>query len=101
MLVRTITAKGQRLLVPKVEIAAWWTSLRLPAKKVIELCYQHCTSEAKLGAPKNLVASPLAAYTLTAQGQYNQVSVQNAGGLAASPQRNHAANTIEFEGESS
>jgi hypothetical protein len=42
---RTIDAKGQRLLVPEVEIASWWTSLRLPAKKVIELYHQHGTSE--------------------------------------------------------
>jgi hypothetical protein len=42
---RTITADGQRLLVPDIEIATWWTSLKLPAKKVIELYHQHGTSE--------------------------------------------------------
>jgi hypothetical protein len=42
---RTITADGQRLLVPEVEIATWWTSLKLPAKVVIELYHQHGTSE--------------------------------------------------------
>ena len=42
---RTITADGQRLLVPDVEIATWWTSLKLPAKVVIELYHQHGTSE--------------------------------------------------------
>ncbi len=42
---RTITADGQRLLVPDVEIATWWTSLRLSPKKVIELYHQHGTSE--------------------------------------------------------
>ena len=42
---RTITADGQRLLLPEVEIATWWTSLKLPAGKVIELYHQHGTSE--------------------------------------------------------
>ena len=42
---RTITADGQKLLVPEIEAATWWTSLKLPAKKVIELYHQHGTSE--------------------------------------------------------
>ena len=42
---RTITADGQRLLVPDIEISTWWTSLKLPAKTVIELYHQHGTSE--------------------------------------------------------
>jgi hypothetical protein len=42
---RTITADGQRLLVPEIEIATWWTSLKLPPKTVIELYHQHGTSE--------------------------------------------------------
>jgi len=42
---RTITADGQRLLVPEIEISTWWTSLRLSPKKVIELYHQHGTSE--------------------------------------------------------
>jgi hypothetical protein len=42
---RTIDATGQRLLVPEIEVSTWWTSLRLPAKKVIELYHQHGTSE--------------------------------------------------------
>jgi Transposase DDE domain group 1 len=42
---RTITADGQRLLVPEIEVATWWTSLKLPAKQVIELYHQHGTSE--------------------------------------------------------
>jgi hypothetical protein len=42
---RTITADGQRLLVPDIEIATWWTSLKLPPKVVIELYHQHGTSE--------------------------------------------------------
>ena len=42
---RTITADGQRLLVPDIEISTWWTSLKIPAKTVIELYHQHGTSE--------------------------------------------------------
>ena len=42
---RTITADGQRLLVPEIEIATWWTSLKLPAKQVIKLYHLHGTSE--------------------------------------------------------
>lgn len=42
---RTITADGQRLLVPEIEIATFWTSLKLLAEQVIELYHQHGTSE--------------------------------------------------------
>ena len=42
---RTILADGQWLLVPEIEIATWWTSLKLPPKVVIELYHQHGTSE--------------------------------------------------------
>jgi len=42
---RTITANGQRLLMPDIEISTWWTSLKLPDKTVIELYHQHGTSE--------------------------------------------------------
>jgi len=42
---RTITADGQRLLVPDVEISTWWTSLKLPPKQVIDLYHAHGTSE--------------------------------------------------------
>jgi len=42
---RTITADGQRLLLPDIEIATWWTSLKFSPKKVIELYHQHGTSE--------------------------------------------------------
>jgi hypothetical protein len=42
---RTIAADGQRLLIPDVEVATYWTSLKLPAKKVLELYRQHGTSE--------------------------------------------------------
>ncbi len=42
---RTITAEGQRLLVPEIEISTWWTSLKLAPKKVIALYHEHSTSE--------------------------------------------------------
>lgn len=42
---RTIAADGQKLLVPEIEVATFWTSLKLAAKKVIELYHQHGTSE--------------------------------------------------------
>ncbi len=42
---RTITAEGQRLLVPDIEISTWWTSLKLAPKKVIALYQEHGTSE--------------------------------------------------------
>ncbi len=42
---RTIAADGQKLLVPEIEVNTWWTSLRLPAKKVLELYHAHGTSE--------------------------------------------------------
>jgi hypothetical protein len=42
---RTTTADGQKLLIPEIEVATFWTSLKLPAKKVIELYHQHGTSE--------------------------------------------------------
>ena len=43
--VRTITNKGQMLLVPDVEVETWWTSLDLPETEVIELYHGHGTSE--------------------------------------------------------
>ncbi|RKY05840.1 MAG: IS1380 family transposase, partial [Planctomycetota bacterium] len=42
---RTSTADGQLLLIPELEIATYWTSLKLPAEQVIELYHQHGTSE--------------------------------------------------------
>ena len=42
---RTIDKKGQTLLVPDIEIEGWWTSLTLPAKKIIALYADHGTSE--------------------------------------------------------
>jgi hypothetical protein len=42
---RTSTADGQMLLVPEIEIATYWTSLKVSAEQVIELYHQHGTSE--------------------------------------------------------
>ena len=42
---RTSLADGQMLLEPEVEVATWWTSLKLPAAEVIELYHGHGTSE--------------------------------------------------------
>jgi Transposase DDE domain group 1 len=45
VILRTTEANGQKLLVPEIEVNTWWTSLRLPAKQVIELYHAHGTSE--------------------------------------------------------
>ena len=37
--------KGQRLLIPEVELQGWWTSLTLPEQEVIALYRDHGTSE--------------------------------------------------------
>jgi hypothetical protein len=42
---RTIDKKGQRLLVPDIEIEGWWTSLAEPMSEVIELYKHHGTHE--------------------------------------------------------
>ena len=42
---RKTKAGGQRLLLPKVEIEGWWTSLDLKATEVIALYADHGTSE--------------------------------------------------------
>ena len=42
---RTIDSKGQGLLIPEVDIATYWTSLKLPAEEVIALYQAHGTSE--------------------------------------------------------
>jgi len=42
---RTINKKGQLLLIPDVEVEAWWTTLHLPDEKVISLYNDHATSE--------------------------------------------------------
>ena len=42
---RSIDKKGQMLIIPEVEVEAWWTTLHLPDKKVIALYNDHATSE--------------------------------------------------------
>lgn len=42
---RTIDKKGQILLEPEIELEGWWTSLTLPAEKIIALYEDHGTSE--------------------------------------------------------
>lgn len=45
---RSTTADGQRLLIPEIDIATWWTSLKpsqASSQQVIELYQQHGTSE--------------------------------------------------------
>jgi hypothetical protein len=42
---RTIDKKGQRLLVPEIELQGWWTSLDVPAQDVIDLYKHHGTHE--------------------------------------------------------
>ena len=40
----TIDRKGQILLEPDIELEGWWTSLTLPAEKIITLNEAHDTS---------------------------------------------------------
>ena len=42
---RTIDKKGQRLLVPDVEVESWWTTLELSDEEIIKLYNEHGTSE--------------------------------------------------------
>jgi hypothetical protein len=42
---RTITATGQLLLVPEVEVETYWTSLACPPEEVMALYHDHGTSE--------------------------------------------------------
>jgi len=42
---RTIDRKGQRLLIPDIEVEGWWTSLSCAAKRIIALYADHGTSE--------------------------------------------------------
>jgi hypothetical protein len=42
---RRIDAKGNRLLIPEVEVNSWWTNLEAEAEKVIELYHAHGTME--------------------------------------------------------
>ena len=37
--------KGNRLLIPEIEVNSWWTNLKCDAEKVIELYHDHATSE--------------------------------------------------------
>jgi hypothetical protein len=42
---RKFDAKGNRFLIPEIEVNSWWTNLRCDAEKVIELYHAHATSE--------------------------------------------------------
>jgi hypothetical protein len=42
---RTIDKKGQRLLVPDIELEGWWTSLKFSDQKIIELYKGHALCE--------------------------------------------------------
>lgn len=42
---RTVDANGQALLLPKVEVESYWTSLNVDVARVIELYHEHGTSE--------------------------------------------------------
>jgi len=42
---RTVDRRGQRLIVPEVEVEGWWTTLELPEKEVIGLYADRGTSE--------------------------------------------------------
>lgn len=42
---RTITAKGQMLLVPQIEVDTYWTNLNDSIEHIIELYHDHGTSE--------------------------------------------------------
>jgi len=42
---RSVDKKGQMLIIPEVEVEAWWTTLHLPDEKVIALYNDHATSE--------------------------------------------------------
>ena len=42
---RTVEADGQVLLIPKVEVESYWTSLDVDVERVIELYHEHGTSE--------------------------------------------------------
>jgi len=45
VIVRTITVKGQRLLLPDIEVETYWTSLDHKPDMIIEQYHQHGTSE--------------------------------------------------------
>jgi hypothetical protein len=43
--VRTSQADGQMLLVPKVDVATWWTSVENPPEDILQLYREHAASE--------------------------------------------------------
>jgi hypothetical protein len=42
---RTADRKGNLLLIPEIEVNSWWTNLACEPEKVIQLYYDHATSE--------------------------------------------------------
>lgn len=42
---RTIDRRGQRLLLPEIEVEGWWTSLYRPEEEIVKLYNDHGTSE--------------------------------------------------------
>lgn len=42
---RTITADGQTLLIPQIDVQTWWTNLSAPPEDVVRLYREHSTSE--------------------------------------------------------
>lgn len=42
---RTIESKGQKLLIPEVEVDSWWTNLPCSVRECVELYHDHGTSE--------------------------------------------------------
>lgn len=42
---RTIDRRGQRLLLPEIEVEGWWTSFYRPEEEIIKLYHDHGTSE--------------------------------------------------------
>ena len=42
---RTISAEGQALLIPEIEVQTWWTNLAAPPEDVIRLYREHGTCE--------------------------------------------------------
>ncbi|MCP3686621.1 MAG: IS1380 family transposase [bacterium] len=43
--IRTIDKKGQKLLLPEIELEGWWTTLENPDQEIISLYCDHGTSE--------------------------------------------------------
>ena len=42
---RTVTANGQMLILPEIDVETWWTSLENPPEDVIQLYHEHATCE--------------------------------------------------------